>query len=442
MDDRDFDKKIRSKAEELSPAYKESAWQRLEQRLLTLPPVPWYQKWGGWLFGGTMGLLTLLNLGILWQTHLEKEEVAGMLPAKDTSVNQILYYYDTLYVRDTVYLQQETNSQNIPSLESLGGSGLLSQRNTYSPRGKVFSTDKPGTAYPSVISRHKKSLNEENSGIPPSFWQNSSDISVSSPEENQYGFLNVHPLLSTRPTWTGSLLTLPAPVEYIDHPWYDEQTARREFHQQNPLQIRLGIGAGFAIPDPDIGRRFINGQQNLGIELYFKDQVNSRLFTGITHHKLHYILEGVNQRELYTREELNKYPGFEEMERLPKSIEVENQLLHFPIHFRYYFPLNYEWSVFAGAGVGVDYLINQKFTYAFLDVENGQILGYEDVVTIHNNHLHFGSLDGTLGIQYQAGKKLSLQTSIGYRYGFGRIGIEERAMDLLNFNVGAWWQLK
>jgi len=92
--------------------------------------------------------------------------------------------------------------------------------------------------------------------------------------------------------------------------------------------------------------------------------------------------------------------------------------------------------------VGLDYLINQKFTYGFLDVENGQIMGYEDVTFIHNNQLHFGSLNGTAGIQYQAGKKLSLQTNLGYRFGFSSLGVEERAMDLLNFNIGAWWQLK
>ena len=443
MDDRDFDKKIRKKAEELTPAYKESAWQRLEQRLVTLPPIPWYKKWGGWIFGGSMGLLTLLNLSILWQTQQEKEELAGMLPVVDTTVNKILFHYDTIYVRDTIYLQQQaSHAHTIAGLGNLGSQGLISQVKT-SSQGRIgFTTNNTSAGFPSMIGGNQLTDRENNTRITPSFWQVSADREASASEGDILGLQDITTLMSISPVLTGNLLTFPASVEYVGRPGYQERVARREYHQQNPLQVRLGFGAGFAIPDPDIGRRFINGQQNLGVELFFKKHKNSRLISGVTHHKLHYILEGVNQRELYTEEELSKYPGFDNLERLPETVEVVNQLLHFPLHFRYYFPLNYEWSVFAGAGVGIDYLINQKFTYGFLDVENGQILDYEDVTTIHNNHLHFGSLDGTLGIQYQAGQKLSLQTSIGYRYGFGRIGIEERAMDLLNFNIGAWWQLK
>ena len=441
MDDQEFDKKIRSKAEELSPAYKESAWQRLEERLTALPPIPWYQKWGGWLFGGGMGMLTLLNVGILWQTHLEKEEVTGML--SDTTVNQILYYYDTIYVRDTIYLQrQEATPQETAGTRGIAGRGLVQHENEYAQGRIRLSDTKPATGFPSVISGKVLSGSEPYTRILPSFQSDPLDNSVSSSEHNGYSFPGVQPVLPTHPAITSILPTLSASVVYVERPWYDVQAARREFHRQNPLQWRVGIGAGFVIPDPDIGRRFINGQQNLGVELYFKKFSNSRLITGITHHKLYYILEGVNQRELYVQEDINKYPGFEELARLPKTVEVENQVLHFPLHFRYYFPLNYEWSVFAGAGVGLDYLINQKFTYGFLDVENGQIMGYEDVTFIHNNQLHFGSLNGTAGIQYQAGKKLSLQTNLGYRFGFSSLGVEERAMDLLNFNIGAWWQLK
>lgn len=223
---------------------------------------------------------------------------------------------------------------------------------------------------------------------------------------------------------------------------YDEREERQAAQQENPLQFRLGLAAGFAIPDPDIGRRFIAPSQDFSIELFRKKRDNTRLMTGLTHYRLSYLLEGVRQQERYAQEELVRYPGLPGIENLPNTIDVENQMVHIPLQLRQYFPLNYDWRLMAGLGASLDILLSQKFRYQFVDVSGGEVLEYEQINRSENARTYFGSLKGTLGLEYSFAKRWSGQTSMNYRYGMSPIGVEQRSMDVLHFNLGLWWRIR
>lgn len=455
MEEREFDKKIKDKVLGHQPPFSESTWNRLEQRLdaVTPLPMPWYVKWGGWLFGTGMLLLTLINLGIFWQTRQEKVSIAQMLQQKETSSSHV-YLYDTVYIRDTV---RESLLDTIYIVENAGRTAI-SRRYTASylrslgrgifgvndrDKGQITSLQQARHANefynPSAVS----SLQGYSPGLDISPWAFRSIDGVRQESNAAQPQQALDFLTSTFFAMNDSLSLLQRVVRGgYAYTMYDELEERQAAQQENPLQFRLGIAAGFAIPDPEIGRRFLAPSQDFSIELFRKKREKTRLMTGLTHYRLSYLLEGVRQQERYTQEELARYPGISEMENLPNTINVENQLVHIPLQLRQYFPLNYDWRLMAGLGVSLDILLRQEFRYQFVDVSGGEVLEYGQINRFDNAQTYFGSLKGTLGLEYSFAKRWSGQTSINYRYGMSPIGIEQRSMDVLHFNLGLWWQLR
>ncbi|MEK6478666.1 hypothetical protein WJR50_14065 [Catalinimonas sp. 4WD22] len=455
MEEREFDKKIKEKVQGHQPPFSESTWSRLEQRLdaVTPVPVPWYVKWGGWLFGSAMLLLTLVNLGIFWQTRQEKVSIAQMLQQEETSSTP-LYLYDTVYIRDTV---RESILDTVYIVEDAGGTGISKSPTVSYLRGLgsgiagINDRDKGQISSPLQARYTNKFYNPSaisnlqgySPGLDTSPWAFRPMVGVGQQSNASQPQQALDFLASTFSDMHDSLSLLQREVRGgYTYTMYDELEERQAAQQENPLQFRLGIAAGFAIPDPDIGRRFLTPSQDFSIELFRKKRDNTRLMTGLTHYRLSYLLEGVRQQERYTQEELARYPGISEMENLPNTINVENQLIHIPLQLRQYFPLNYDWRLMAGLGASLDILLRQEFRYQFVDISGGEVLEYEQINRFEDARTYFGSLKGTLGLEYSFAKKWSGQTSINYRYGMSPIGIEQRSMDVLHFNLGLWWKVR
>ena len=125
----------------------------------------------------------------------------------------------------------------------------------------------------------------------------------------------------------------------------------------------------------------------------------------------------------------------------PDEITVDNTMLQVPLYFRYYKPLNRRWSVFAGGGPTIDFLVKQKFTYSFLDIRNEQLVKFDEVVESNDLKVTLGSLSGNIGVEHVFNPRLAGQIELNYQYGLGKIGIEDRSFNSFTVSGGLFYKL-
>ena len=99
MDDRNFDDILKNKLESLNPAYNDQAWKALDYRLDLLAPLPWYTRWKSLMVAGSLGLITLLNIGLLYKVDSEQQQLKQLV--------SLLGDQDKDKGLDTVYLVTE-----------------------------------------------------------------------------------------------------------------------------------------------------------------------------------------------------------------------------------------------------------------------------------------------------------------------------------------------
>ena len=209
--------------------------------------------------------------------------------------------------------------------------------------------------------------------------------------------------------------------------------------KKDPLDLRLGLAAGVLVPNPDIGERFIS--LKYGVMADFSLKKNARLFSGLFHNSITYKLNQVDDNN-FAENDLNKYPNFNQFDTKPDKILVENAITQIPIHLRFYQPLNYNWSVYMGAGLNLDILLNQKFKYSFIDIKGDKIILRDEYVAVNNKKFYIGSATGALGIERILSRKFSAQLGLEYQLGLGRLGAERRSIDAVSLNFGLFYHLK
>src|SRR5210317_279419 len=102
MDDHRFDHIIRDKLESLDPVYNEAAWKELDYRLDLLAPLPWYSRWKSLLIAGSLGMITLLNIGLLYKVDSEQDQLEQLVHLlSEQEANRVA---DTVYVISENYL--------------------------------------------------------------------------------------------------------------------------------------------------------------------------------------------------------------------------------------------------------------------------------------------------------------------------------------------------
>ena len=415
MDDRQFDHIVKNKLESLDPEYNEQAWKALDYKLDLLAPLPWYSRWKSLLVASSMGLITLLNIGLLYKVDREQEQL--------TQLVDLLSEQEQRGSMDTVYLVQK-NYLTASFLGTADGSHLL------------VSNDK-SLSYDLLD--------------PLSVYKITAGSSASS--------VSTAPVASLEPVTTGntnstvSLYRKPESVNSLDpfsHRYKLKGPAAEDMYVRGvvlppkkkkwdyPVQPRIGIAAGYLIPDPDQGEKFVTSRQSLLIESPIRGGFH--ILTGLSHQEVTYKLDDVddNNFELAT---LLRYPGFTTFATYPDEITVENSMLQIPLYFRYYKPLNHSWSVFAGGGPTIDILLRQKFIYSFLEIQNEELLEFEEIV--ENDHVEFnlGSLAANAGIEHYFNNKLSAQVELNYQYGLGKIGVENRSFNSFSVSGGLFYKL-
>ncbi len=417
MDDRQFDDIVKNKLESLTPPYREDAWKALDFRLDLLAPLPWYSRWKSLLVASSLGVITLLNIGLLYKVDSDQNQLKQLL--KEISVvNRGVSGVDTVYIVTENYLGTSflTNSNGLAVSSSTG-------RNTldFLDPLTIYMITASAADYSTTVSEvgGQTELPSASDSSPIS-WELDRPVTSVRPLDPFDQDYNMSALNGDEMYVRG--VVLPPSKKKWDH----------------PLDPRIGMSFGYLIPDPDVGERFVTSRLSLLFETPVRG--NFHLLSGLSFQEVTYKLDDVDDNN-FERTTLLKYPGFGSFSTSPDEIKVENKMLQIPLYFRYYKPLNRNWWVFAGGGPTVDILLNQKFTYSFLEIRNEQLVKFDEIKESNDLKVSLGSISGNIGVEHYFSRRLSAQMELNYQYGLGKIGLEGRSFNSFAVSGGLFYKL-
>ena len=416
MDDHRFDHIIKDKLESLDPVYNEAAWKKLDYRLDLLAPLPWYSRWKSLLIAGSLGMITLLNIGLLYKVDSEQDQLEKLVHLlSEQEGNRAA---DTVYVISEHYLTASFLNGAAPtkllaSSDATAVYDLLDPLSVYKIRASSSFT--PASSSIAATSALSEEVTSDEAML--AFNRQIQSISSLDPFSEQY-----------------QLSGPEAEDMYVRGVVLPPRKKKWDY----PVQPRIGVAAGYLIPDPDLGERFVSSRQSLLIETPIRG--NFHLMSGLSFQELTYKLDDVDDNN-FERSTLLEYPQFGSFPSSPDEITVENTMLQVPIYFRYYKPLNRNWSVFAGGGPTIDILLNQKFTYSFLEIQNEQLLKFDESIKSDDLKINLGAISGNVGIEHYFNPRFSAQVELNYQYGLGKIGLEERTFNAFAVSGGLFYKL-
>jgi hypothetical protein len=415
MDDKQFDHILKNKLESLSPAYKEEAWKALDYKLDLIAPIPWYSRWKSLLVAGSLGVITLLNIGLLYKVDNEQDQLEKLVALLNERDFQTA---DTIYVTTENYLSpsylHKAYDDGLAFAKASGASNSILD--------------------PHVIYRITDGVARE---IPV---QSGAPVYSETPIKRQ----EQQTLAINRQISSVDAID-PFDLEYnLQAPDGESMYVRgvvlppSKSKWKHPVDPRVGLSIGYLIPDPDIGERFVTSRQSLLIETPIRG--NFHLLSGLSYQEVPYKLDDVDDNN-FERTTLLEYPEFGSFPTSPDEISVDNTMLQVPIYFRYYKPLNATWSVFAGGGPTVDILLKQKFTYSFLEIRDEQLIKFDEIRESNDIKVSLGSISGNIGVEHFFNPRLAGQIELNYQYGLGSIGLEGRTFNSFAVSGGLLYKL-
>ncbi len=430
MDHKAFDDRFKEKLEQLNPSYQPSSWDDMEDMLTYGLTKPWYHGWKSMAMLSGLVLFSAINFYLLWE--IRKERLGGM-SAQDAFTKQVVVV-DTLYVSDTIYINASLPELSDYSRVLNASSTKQRVESKYTPQ--IFSPNQGYNAVTNSFLTPKLQLTGSFYKAP-LIGQRLSGISKEGYDDRQYR-PGIVPLIADKELDPLTLLQELTAGFNMEKAGFGRDKIKRGTTRQAKA-VRVGLIGGVLIPDPDIGERYISNKFGLATEVAIKR--NLRLVSGLHTAKLTYKLDEVDDNN-FNPNDLIRYPGFNELGRIPDEITIDNQLLQLPIHLRFYKSLNYNWSVFVSAGPTLDLLLNQRFKYNYLDIDDDEVIVVNEVTEQKDLKLYLGNFTGSFGIEHNFTRNLAGQVSIDYQYGLGKLGVERRSVNSLGLNLAAYYKLK
>ncbi len=434
MDNQEFDHILKGKLESFTPTYKEGAWEELNYKLDLIAPIPWYARWRSALIAGSLALITLINVGVWYKVNDSQSQMEQILEELTTKRSQSIP--ETIYVTTSDnYLGSLLTTSRSTTMAPLSNSNWqASSAELFDPLS-IYKVSAGKNYSQSATSAQRLAQGfDAEAGLLPA-------LAASRDQATQSYFEK----MATRPV--GSLAALdPFQSTYELQSLNGEDIYVRGIvvpanknKWEHPLDLRVGLSSGYLIPDPDLGERFVSSRQSVYLETPIKG--NMHALSGLSYQEMTYKLDDVDDNN-FSQATLLRYPDFNSFDSSPDEIKVENQILQIPIYLRIYKPLNNKWSVFAGGGPTLDLLLKQKFTYSFLEIQNEQLVEFEEIRTSKEPQLSIGSISGHVGIEHYFSRRLAAQMELNYQYGLGRLGVEKRSFNSLSISGGLYYKLR
>gem|GEM_PF-4564062 len=435
MDNREFDHIVKGKLESVLPSYNEEAWGELAYKLDLIAPMPWYARWKSAMIAAALGLITLINVGVWYQVNQNQTQMQQILDELNNRDQQVP---ENLYVTTSDNYLGSSLSTSLTTTSPLGTNDVFKHSQTLLDPLSIYriNAGKPTPSAPAPSTTYGSGLAAVKSpGIVATDRLDQALDQATNAYFSKLASRSIDALDSKNPFQQSYALATPDGEDMYVRGIVVPATKNKWEH---PLSLRVGLATGYFIPDPDLGERFVSSRQSLVLESPIGGNLHG--LTGLSYQEMIYKLDDVDDNN-FSQETLLRYPDFNSFDNTPDEIRVENQVLQIPLHVRYYRPLNNKWSVFVGGGPTLDLLLKQKFIYSFLEIQNEQLVEFEEVRTRNDVSLSIGSLAGSVGIEHYFGRRLSAQMELNYQYGLGRQGVERRSFNSLSITGGMFYKL-
>lgn len=421
MDDSGFDKSIREKLGEYeAPGFDPAALASLHQQMAAVSITPWYATYRTELLvGGAMAVSTILIIWSQWmftnnnKSKLEAEILQLKSQFEQTSqLKQELQYLratkpDTVRIIEfqeqpsTVYLSLlrkiellEASLKTMVEESSRKNELLLSQLNATS-EADYFADQYPASGYSlsnRVMPYDKESKSKR--ATTPDF-----PISEDAPQRN----LSVKTIKELQKHYHSGIGIKVGPAVSFSHGSF------------NPGDNRYNVGGGLLAD--------IIVSPSLSIE------------SGFMHSQRH------NRIPASDILQPASFPGSDPSLGELKTVDVDSWVFEAPFNLKYRYPITMKSNWIIGAGYTSMFYSKQilEYDYQFTGSQSASI---NSSIIDKKIKSYPGTLNLSLGFSSELKNKKILETSIYYRYGLGKIGIEQTTPEFIGVRGAYWFTLK
>ncbi len=422
MDDSRFDKGIREKLGEYeAPGFDPAALASLHHQMAAVSLTPWYSTYRTELMVGSAVLLSALL--IIWSqwmftnsgvSTLESEiqalkgqienmgqlrrEIESLRATTPDTIRVVEYQEQT----STVYLSLlrkidhlETALRTLTEESTRQNEMMLAQLNQQPPAQEVFS------------SGYSKSFVPMNNRINP----RESEI------KSQRALSTDFPINPDEPQKDLSIKTI----------------KEIQKHYQKGVGVKVGpaLNLSYGSFNPGSDRYNFGG----GLLADFIVSPSLSFETGIILSQRHNRISATDLSQPST------FPGSDPSIGALKNVDIDSWVVETPIHIKYRYPVSLKSNWIFGAGYTNMIYTKQLLEYDYQFGSN-QAASLNSSIIDKNVKAYPGTLNVSLGFSSELKNKKIVEASIYYRYGLGKVGIEQTVPEFVGVRGAYWFTLK
>ncbi len=422
MDDREFDKGIKEKLGEYeAPGFDPAALASLHHQMAAISITPWYATYRTELLVGSTVLLSALL--IIWSQWMFTNKSTAALEAEIFALKS----------------QQENTQQLQRQLEQL--------RDVKPDTVRIIEyQDQSSTVYLSLLRKIDhletalKTMVEDNNRQRELFLAQLSEKSAARD--------------ATENVFSKSYLPLPNRISPRNKDGISKRAVTDDFpinpdapqknlsaktikdiqkHYQRGIGLRIGpvMSVSRGSFDPGNSRINVGG----GVLADFIVSPSLSIETGITHSQRH------NRIPSSDILQVNDFPGADPSLGELKNVDIDSWVFETPINLRYRLPVSLTSNWIVGAGYTPMFYTKQILEYDYQFGSN-QSASINSSVIDKTFTSYPGTLNLSLGFSSELKNKKTLEASIFYRYGLGKVGIEQSIPEFIGIRGAYWFTVK
>ncbi|HCR54379.1 MAG TPA: hypothetical protein DIW27_08190 [Cytophagales bacterium] len=422
MDDSQFDSNIREKLGDYeAPGFDPAALASLHHQMAAISITPWYSTYRTELIvGNTILMSTLL---IIWSQWLfsnkatEAKEIE-MMALKSQSqqfgqLQQELEYLKSVKP-DTVHVieyQQQSSILYLPLLQKIDR-----------------------------LERELKSILDEstrkNEMLLTQFKEQNELLSLT-PNESSilYNSLSNRITPRKKPEKTKRAIAneLPISLESSERNLSSKTIKEIQKHYQKGIGIKVGpsLLLSYGSFDPGDSRYNFGG----GVLADFIVSPSLSIEAGVLHTQRHNRISSSDLLPLPT------FPGADESLGKLNNVDIDSWVFETPINLKYRYPVSLKSNWIFGAGYSAMLYSKQILEYDYL-FDNNPSASLNSSILDKQLRIYPGTVNLSLGFSSELKNKKIFEASLYYRYGIGKVGIEQTTPEFIGISSAYWFTLK
>ncbi len=421
MDDSKFDKRIKEKLGEYeAPGFDPAALASLHHRMAATSSTPWYSTYRTELVtGGAIALAALLIIWSQWmftnQSKIELEAKIQDLKGQTEQTSQLkqeLEYLRTIKP-DTVRIIKYQEQSSTVYLSLLRKIELLE------------------TSLKNMVEESKRKnelLLAQINAVP-----NQDSYIAENPVSGFSFSKRVNPREKDEKSKRANVMEFPIQPEAPQSNLSAKTIKEIQKHYQRGIGIKLGpaLSVSHGYFDPGDNRYNVGG----GLLADFIISPSLSIESGVMHSQRH---NRISSSDIL---QVSNFPGSDPSLGELKNVDVDSWVFESPLNLKYRFPVTMKSNWIIGAGYTAMFYTKQimEFDYQFTGSQSATI----NSSTANNNFKSYpGTVNLSLGYSSELRNKKILEASVYYRYGLGKVGIEQTIPAFIGVSGSYWFTLK